>query len=85
MSGRPIKRTLRAADEISGRHRRPTLAGWDWIPTGFRTRFRRSHHVILSPLTGLSRHTRCAMTDYRGLAQRDRFAHQNDCLPNRKR
>ena len=31
---------------------RPTLAGWDWIPTGFRTRFRRSHHVILSPLTG---------------------------------
>ena len=37
---------------------RPTLAGWDWIPTGFRTRFRRSHHVILSPLTGLSRHTR---------------------------
>ena len=32
---------------------RPTLAGWDWIPTGFRTRFRRSHHVILSPLTGL--------------------------------
>ena len=38
---------------------RPTLAGWDWIPTGFRTRFRRSHHGILSPLTGLSRHTRC--------------------------
>ena len=38
---------------------RPTLAGWDWIPTGFRTRFRRSHHVILSPLTGFSRHTRC--------------------------
>ena len=38
---------------------RPTLAGWEWIPTGFRTRFRRSHHVILSPLTGLSRHTRC--------------------------
>ena len=37
---------------------RPTLAGWDWIPTGFRTRFRRSHHVLLSPLTGLSRHTR---------------------------
>ena len=37
---------------------RPTLAGWDWIPTGFRTRFRRSHHGILSPLTGLSRHTR---------------------------
>ena len=36
----------------------PTLAGWDWIPTGFRTRFRRSHHGILSPLTGLSRHTR---------------------------
>ena len=32
------------------------LAGWDWIPTGFRTRFRRSHHGILSPLTGLSRH-----------------------------
>ena len=31
---------------------RPTLAGWDWIPTGFRTRFRRSHHGILSPLTG---------------------------------
>ena len=37
----------------------PTLAGWGWIPTGFRTRFRRSHHGILSPLTGLSRHTRC--------------------------
>ena len=37
---------------------RPTLAGWDWIPTGFRTRFRRSHSGILSPLTGLSRHTR---------------------------
>ena len=37
---------------------RPTLAGWDWIPTGFRTRFQRSRHVILSPLTGLSRHTR---------------------------
>ena len=36
---------------------RPTLAGWDWIPTGFRTRFQRSHHGILSPLTGLSRHT----------------------------
>ena len=33
---------------------RPTLAGWDWIPTGFRTRFQRSHHAILSPLTGLS-------------------------------
>ena len=43
---------------------RPTLAGWDWIPTGFRTRFRRSHHVILSPLTGLSRHTRwCTARD----------------------
>ena len=41
---------------------RPTLAGWDWIPTGFRTRFRRSHHVILSPLTGLSRHTRWCKT-----------------------
>ncbi len=40
---------------------RPTLAGWDWIPTGFRTRFRRSHHGILSPLTGLSRHTRCCV------------------------
>ena len=38
---------------------RPTLAGWDWIPTGCRTRFQRSHHGILSPLTGLSRHTRC--------------------------
>ena len=37
---------------------RPTLAGWDWLPTGFRTRFQRSHHGILSPLTGLSRHTR---------------------------
>ena len=36
---------------------RPTLAGWDWLPTGFRTRFQRSHHGILSPLTGLSRHT----------------------------
>ena len=41
---------------------RPTLAGWDWIPTGFRTRFRRSHHGILSPLTGLSRHTRWCTT-----------------------
>ena len=40
---------------------RPTLAGWDWIPTGCRTRFRRSHHGILSPLTGLSRHTRWCM------------------------
>ena len=40
---------------------RPTLAGWDWIPTGFRTRFQRSHHGILSPLTGLSRHTRWGM------------------------
>ena len=38
---------------------RSTLAGWDWLPTGFRTRFQRSHHGILSPLTGLSRHTRC--------------------------
>ena len=37
---------------------RPTLAGWDWLPTGLRTRFQRSHHGILSPLTGLSRHTR---------------------------
>ena len=41
---------------------RPTLAGWDWIPTGFRTRFQRSHHGILSPLTGLSRHTHCCTT-----------------------
>ena len=40
----------------------PTLAGWGWIPTGFRTRFRRSHHGILSSLTGLSRHTRWCMT-----------------------
>ena len=40
---------------------RPTLAGWDWLPTGFRTRFQRSHHGILSPLTGLSRHTRWCM------------------------
>ena len=32
---------------------RPTVAGWDWIPTGFQTRFRRLRHVILSPLTGL--------------------------------
>ena len=39
----------------------PTLAGWGWIPTGFRTRFRRSHHGILSSLTGLSRHTRWCM------------------------
>ena len=37
---------------------RPALAGWDWIPTGFRTRFQRSRHGILFPLTGLSRHTR---------------------------
>ena len=29
---------------------RPTLAGWDWIPTGCRTRFRRSHHRHLVPL-----------------------------------
>ena len=29
---------------------RPTLAGWDWIPTGCRTRFRRSHHRHLLPL-----------------------------------
>ena len=29
---------------------RPTLAGWDWIPTGCRTRFQRSHHGILVPL-----------------------------------
>ena len=28
------------------------LGRMDWIPTGFRTRFRRSHHGILSPLTG---------------------------------
>ena len=41
---------------------RPTLAGWDWIPTGCRTRFQRSHHGILSPLTGLSRHTRWCTT-----------------------
>ena len=32
---------------------RPTLAGWDWIPTGFRIRFQRSRHGISSPLTGL--------------------------------
>ena len=44
---------------------RPTLAGWDWIPTGFRTRFRRSHHGILSPLTGLSRHTPWCTTPLR--------------------
>ena len=37
---------------------RPTVAACHWIPTGCRTR-RRSHHGILSPLTGLSRHTRC--------------------------
>ena len=57
---------------------RPTLAGWDWIPTGFRIRFRRLRHVILSPLTGLfpahalvhestlarhGRNHRCFMTD----------------------
>ena len=47
---------------------RPTLAGWDWIPTGCRTRFQRSHHGILSPLTGLSRHTRCCM-NYHWLAR----------------
>ena len=41
---------------------RPTLAGWDWLPTGCRTRFQRSHHGILSPLTGLSRHTRWCTT-----------------------
>ena len=47
---------------------RPTLAGWDWIPTGCRTRFQRSHHGILSPLTGLSRHTRCC-TNHHGPAR----------------
>ena len=50
---------------------RPTLAGWDWIPTGFRTRFRRSHHVILSPLTGLSRHTRWCTNTVRGFEAAD--------------
>ena len=25
---------------------RPTLAGWDRLPTGFRTRFRRSRHLV---------------------------------------
>ena len=37
-------------------------AGWGWkySSTGFRTKVSaRSHHGILSPLTGLSRHTRC--------------------------
>ena len=61
---------------------RPTLAGWDWIPTGFRTRFRRSHHGILSPLTGLSRHTRWCMNqvlDLRGARQTLSAAHQLDC------
>ena len=53
---------------------RPTLAGWDWIPTGFRTRFRRSHHVILSPLTGLSRHTRCCMKTHCGWRRTPRFS-----------
>ena len=53
---------------------RPTLAGWDWLPTGFRTRFRRSHHVILSPLTGLSRHTRCCMKNYCGWRRAPRFS-----------
>ena len=57
---------------------RPTLAGWDWIPTGFRTRFQRSHHGILSPLTGLSRHTRwCTnppVAGSRGAHNRTNFA-----------
>ena len=56
---------------------RPTLAGWDWIPTGFRTRFRRSHHGILSPLTGLSRHTRwCTIRDSLGTAARLKASHR---------
>ena len=45
---------------------RPTLAGWDWLPTGFQTRFQRSHHGILSSLTGLSRHTRWCMARSQG-------------------
>ena len=52
---------------------RPTLAGWDWIPTGFRTRFQRSHHVLLSPLTGLSRHTRWCTARSRWRPMRNRF------------
>ena len=48
---------------------RPTVAGWEWIPTGCRTRFRRSHHGIVSPLTGLSRHTRCC-TNHHGARTR---------------
>ena len=54
---------------------RPTLAGWDWIPTGFRTRFRRSHHGILSPLTGLSRHTRWCVTRSRACLAGSRWSH----------
>ena len=54
---------------------RPTLAGWDWIPTGFRIRFRRLRHVILSPLTGLSRHTRwCKTRDRREASQSGRIS-----------
>ena len=45
--------------------------GGPWIPTGFRTRFQRSHHGILSPLTGLSRHTRWCMNDPPELARND--------------
>ena len=67
---------------------RPTLAGWDWIPTGFRTRFQRSHHGIVSPLTGLSRHTRrCTkpatpMTDREVLAAR-RLSRRRKPIPPR--
>ena len=34
------------AHESLGSGWRPTLAGWDWIPTGCRTRFRRSRHLV---------------------------------------
>ena len=60
---------------------RPTLAGWDWIPTGFRTRFRRSHHGILSPLTGLSRHTRCCSRPRRQPSRRRSCASLNSPQP----
>ena len=59
--GRPVNASRPGSPQAHaslGSGWRPTLAGWDWIPTGCRTGFRRSHHGILSPLTGLSRHTR---------------------------
>ena len=60
---------------------RPTLAGWDWIPTGFRTRFQRSHHGILSPLTGLSRHTRWCTNTVRRFEAADQTERMQSRIP----